>query len=199
MKDKVISSEHCCLPFPMNGSPLNFLSHMKTPDDVMLQVSRVVKSKCYKLDVKNSAYFRSIPILEGRQYRKGSSSSETIEQNPRDSQGRIMLCKACGFSEHFILQCPSKGEVIVALFEEFSEKSDIDDEVSLDHEEEDNVQNTSESINFINQITITDIANFSSHFKCCADMLKFDLERPGAPEKFMGICLDTGTTRSMIG
>jgi hypothetical protein len=56
------------------------------------------------------------------------------------------------------------------------------------------VQNTSESINFINQITPTDIANSSSHFKGCADMLKFGLEQPGAPESVMGICLDTGTT-----
>jgi hypothetical protein len=61
------------------------------------------------------------------------------------------------------------------------------------------VQNTSESINFINQITPTDIANLSSRFEGCADMLKFGLEQPEAPENVMGICLDTGTTRSMIG
>ena len=90
-------------------------------------------------------------------------------------------------------------EAINALFEELLEKSDVDDEVSLDHNEEDSVQNTSESTNFINQITPTDIANLSSHFKGCADMLKFGLEQPRAPENFIGICLDTGTTRSMIG
>jgi hypothetical protein len=101
-----------------------------------------------------------------------------------------MLCKAFGSPEHFILhfilQCPSKREVINALFEEIIEKSYVDDEVPLDHEEEDNLQNSSESINFINQITPTDIANLSSHFKGCADMLKFGLKQPGAPEKIHG-------------
>jgi hypothetical protein len=45
-----------------------------------------------------------------------------------------MLCKACGSPEHFSLKCPSKREVINALFEELIEKSDVDDEVPLDHE-----------------------------------------------------------------
>jgi hypothetical protein len=47
-----------------------------------------------------------------------------------------MLCKACGSPEHFILQYQSKRDFINALFEELFEKYDIDDEVSLDHDEE---------------------------------------------------------------
>jgi hypothetical protein len=185
-------------------------SYMDSVEDVMLQTSRVVRSRRYlstsDRDPQKS-FFRN---LEGRQYDPPPQTSRQTEggsrrKNPTDSQGRIMLCRGCGAADHFILQCPKKRESIQALFEQLtvsdppvtvSDPQDNDGlELIVDEAESDS--------NFIAQIQDSEAVNMAVTLRKHAELCKFglgpssSLRQSGEP--FLGVCVDTGTTRTMVG
>jgi hypothetical protein len=176
-------------------------SHMNSTSDVMLQVSRVAKARRYTftpVPVVQKVHYRA---LEGRQYRTGpANAQETKKMNPKDSQGRVMLCRACGSPEHFVLQCPAKSEVVNALFEQLLSPP----ESGADRAEEDEPDFVpdSEEADYVSQMSQAEAVNLANDMAESADLIAAGMESQFANEDdsaFRGICLDTGTTRSMIG
>jgi hypothetical protein len=182
---------------------------MDSVEDVMLQTSRVVRSRRYISTSDRDSHKSFFRNLEGRQYEppphtSRQAESESRKKNPTDSQGRIMLCRGCGSADHFILQCPKKREFIQAFFEQLT-VSDLavtaTDPQDGDDDEKRIEGDVEYDSHFVAQIQDSEAVNMAVRLREHAELCQFGLDQ-GPPlsqsgESFMGVCVDTGTTRTM--